>query len=161
MLGNFMFAEEKIGETTYRGKKVHLKCLNYLFAVQGIYELPAAGVKEDDNGEFTILVNTAWMAASRQEKEALLAHELGHIQCDHLKGFDIFSSINRTLGRDSAIQIELEADKVAIDNGHTEGLEIVLDKIEKFYNKAGINLKEIHRRQDQLTSIWIKRTFGN
>jgi hypothetical protein len=159
MLGNFMFAEEEIGETTVGGKKVHLKCLNCLIEFQG-QELPAAGVKEDDNGEFTILVNKAWQEAIRQEKEAILAHELGHIQCGHLEGLDIFNLINRSLGMDSAIQIELEADKVAIDNGHMDGLEIVLDKIEKLYNEIGINLEEIHKRQDQLTSIWINKVFG-
>jgi hypothetical protein len=148
-----------IGETTINGKKVYLKHFNGIFVMQGQKDLPSALVCKI-NGEFMILVNDAFMAASKEERDAILAHELGHIKCGHLDNPNPLNMFKRMLGMDSTIQMELEADKVAIEAGHMDGLSLVMDKIEEFYDMIGMGRKEIMERKRQLrVAVW-KEVFG-
>jgi hypothetical protein len=149
-----------IGETTINGKKVYLKHFNGIFVLQGQKDMPSALVGKI-NGEFMILVNDAFMAASKEVRDAILAHELGHIKCGHLDNLNPLNSFKRMFGAESSIKMELEADKVAIEAGHMDGLSLVMDKIEEFYDMIGMGQKEIRERNRQLrVAVW-KEVFGD
>jgi hypothetical protein len=149
-----------IGETTIAGRKVYLKHFNGIFVIQGQKDIPGALVSKI-GGEFMILVNDAFMAASKEERDAILAHELGHIKCGHLDNPNPLNMFKRMFGADSTIQMELEADKVAIEAGHMDGLSLVMDKIEEFYDMIGMGQKEIRERNRQLrVAVW-KEVFGD
>jgi hypothetical protein len=149
-----------IGETTINGKKVYLKHFNGIFVLQGQKDIPGALVGKI-NGLFMILVNDAFMAVSKEERDAILAHELGHIKCGHLDNPNPLNMFKRMFGADSAIQMELEADKVAIEAGHMDGLSLVMDNIEKFYDIIGMGYKELAERERQLRVAAWKEVFGN
>jgi Zn-dependent protease with chaperone function len=131
-------------------RNTYFKHFSSLFALQEQKDLPAAVVKKI-KGEFVIVVNDAFMAEDKEVQNAIFAHEIGHIKCGHLDNPNPLNIFMRMAGADSAIQMELEADKVAIDNGHERGLKKVLDKIEKFQVIAGrIGQKETSARKRQL-----------
>jgi hypothetical protein len=148
-----------IGETTINGRKVYLKHFNGIFVLQGQKDMPSALVGRI-NGEFVIVVNDAFMAADKEIQEAILAHEIGHIKCGHLDNPNPLNMFKRMFGAESTIKIELEADRVAIDNGHLDGLVKVMDNIEKFYDMAGMGHKEIVARRRQLNIAIEKETLG-
>lgn len=67
-----------------------------------------------------IVVNGKFTSCPREEKEALVAHELGHIQAGHLK--------NAPPGILTSLENELKADDYAVSQGHRKGLKAWLEK---------------------------------
>jgi hypothetical protein len=142
---------EDIREIDFDSRKVYLKKFNALFIIQGQVDFPTAMVRKV-NGDFIIVVNDAWESASQEQQEAILAHELGHIKCGHIENSNLFYTFRRWLGMDSIVQMELEADRVAISAGHAKGLKEVLDQVSELFCEKESDCKEIFERRQQLAA---------
>lgn len=118
-------APKEIGTTTFGQHDVMLYENEFIFACTGQRAIPNALVAKTGVG-MIIFVNQAWSKSSHMVKEAILAHELGHIQMKHLEVKYPFEGyinmVKRSLDDYNQVEKELEADMVAMEAGHAEGL---------------------------------------
>lgn len=137
----------ELGRSTINGKDVYLAEYDFLFAAMAQRDLPAAMCMGNAH-MYTILVNKAWMNSSKAVKEAIVAHELGHIVEGHLDNpmWSMKNNLKRMLGHDDSIKAEIAADKYA----NKEGLLEFLGLADLHYRRLGLPMEEIYQRSEAL-----------
>ena len=98
--------------------------------------------------EVTIIVNNAWSRADKKVKEAIIAHEIGHLELGHLDDAFKAALLNykRKFGSKEATQREIDADNFAVEQGHGDGLLYWMSDLQK----QGVTSKELNTRFSNL-----------
>ena len=120
-----------IGQTKFNGTSMALVHNDFVSAIYGYLSMPFAMVAKH-NGQYMIVVNTKWQETNRETKEAILAHEIGHVvngDSDYLANMPKYKRYAyQILSKKEQLQKEMAADLVAVNNGHGQGLKKVLEQ---------------------------------
>lgn len=140
---------ELIREITWHGNTIQLLRNDIALARMGRF--PGAMVSIHQ-GVYIIHVNTAWDNAPDFIKEAILCHELGHVELNHVTSIQagLKHNLSRQFGGRFAVERELAADKFACESGHAEGILQYLTDLEE----QGVTSSELRERKTAV-SIWI------
>ena len=135
-----------IEERKWKNKKVEIQLWDLALCAYG--HIPTAVVIHSA-GDINIIINSAFRKVTSREKEAVIAHELGHIACGHhelSKSELMINNLLRSIGWQSSIDKELEADEYAVTNGHHLGLQSFLARI----YLMGVDSRELRQRRKAL-----------
>ena len=89
-----------------------------------------------------IYVNSGLLALPKENQMAWLYHEIGHVKKMHLDNQKKHALVKRLLGFKESIDIEIEADKYAADNGYAQAM---YDNLISYVESMG-GSREIRRR---------------
>ena len=142
-----------IGQTEFNGNTIYLKKYDLLFSMSGQKNIPTA-ICLFMYDQYIILVNSAWENAPLDVQEAILAHEIGHIECGHFKKIAEMSILDRLLlpikrayGDGFSIDMEREADEWGVKHlGTNKGYIQMLDNFLEHIQFLGANDAEIYAR---------------
>ena len=150
---------DHVGGFLVEEEEVEVVVSDFIIACRttAIPSIPMAFVKPALFGGFEIFINKALWALPKDQVEAILAHEIGHIQNGDLK-LDaksivslFFSNYLRRLNLPFVPSKERAADQAAIDAGLGEGLYFGLRSIRDACKKEGLPLsREIKIRIKEL-----------
>ena len=120
-----------VGKTNFQGKEVYLVKYNTLFL--GANKFPSACVSKSQ-GKYIIFVNNALLNAPKDIRDGVITHELGHISLGHVEDRieATIGNFKRLLGSSATTQRELDADRMACEEGFSDGLCQFLEMIEDF-----------------------------
>lgn len=136
-----------LGKTWFCDKEVTLMS-NEMALFTSIGHLPGAAVMPLPGDEYVIFVNEGWENAPQPMKEAIIAHELGHIKHNHVSSIEqgLLYNAKRMVGSKDVTKSEIEADMVAVENGHGEALLQFLEDLKE----QGIDSKELKTRRQAI-----------
>lgn len=106
----YQVIDEILGQKIYHGLHVELAGSK-----------PNAAIIKTILGNNIIVVNEHWLKLPIDQKEAIIAHEIGHLEYKHLELKP--KLIKRVLGFNSQIKMELEADNYALRRGYGKPLK--------------------------------------
>ena len=96
-----------------------------------------------------IYVNSGLLALPKENQMAWLYHEIGHVKKMHLDNQKKHALVKRLLGFKESIDIEIEADKYAADNGYAQAM---YDNLISYVESMGSS-REIRRRLHALQQL--------
>ena len=151
--------EEEISQFDVLGNSVKLVVNDFIVSsvLKVVPSIPMAFVMPNTLGmldtDYCIYVNKALWALPNDQIEAVLDHEVAHIENGDLEDQVRLAVTNmvRTFGLNRVSPMEAAADQAAVDNGNGEGLYYALRSIRDAMNKEGLAFnKEINLRIKEL-----------